>query len=48
MTSERHKNTWNKTLLCCGASEIIAVNQVTDPVLDAANQMGWLQMTDKK
>lgn len=51
MTSEEQTNTWNKTLLCCGASEIIAVNQwpqVIGPVLDAENQMGQVQMTDEK
>lgn len=48
MTSEKHKTTWHKTLLCCGTGEIIAVNQVIGPVLDAGNQMGRVQMTDEK
>lgn len=48
MTSEKHTNTWNETLLCCGANEIIAVNQAIGPVLDAENQMGLVPMTDEK
>lgn len=48
MTSEKHRNIWNETLLCWGANELIAVNQVVGPILDAENEMGQVQMTGEK